>query len=90
MEFEWSEPKRLIVLQARAIDFVPLAEALLDGRPVVTAPSPRDGEDRFVTVGLRDGEFFAIVWTWRKQAVRIITARRARDAERRRYRAVHG
>jgi hypothetical protein len=90
MEFEWGEAKRLIVLQERGIDFVRLAQALFDGRPVVTVPSSRDGEDRFVTIGLSEGRLFTVVWTWRDEVIRIITARRARDGEERRYRALYG
>jgi hypothetical protein len=37
-----------------------------------------------------EGKFFAVVWTWRDKAVRIITARRARDEEEKRYRALYG
>jgi uncharacterized protein len=90
MEFEWSEAKRTPSCGAREIDFVRLAHDLFDGRPILTAPSSRDGEDRFVTIGPSDGRLFAVVWTWRGPAVRIITARRARDGEKRRYRALYG
>jgi uncharacterized protein len=46
--------------------------------------------DGFLSVGLIEGKFFAVVWTWRDDAVRIITARRARDDEEKRYRALYG
>jgi uncharacterized DUF497 family protein len=45
MEFEWSEAKRLTVLIERGLDFLD-AQALFDGRPVITAPSLRDSEER--------------------------------------------
>ncbi len=50
MDFEWSEAKRLWVLKERGIDFLRIADALFDGRPILTVPSPRDGEDRFLSL----------------------------------------
>jgi uncharacterized DUF497 family protein len=45
MDFEWWEAKRLAVLRERGIDFVD-AQALFDGRPLYTVPSPRGTEER--------------------------------------------
>lgn len=90
MNFEWDEQKRQSVLRERGIDFVRMAELLLGGHPVLTVPSPRGEEDRFISIGMSEGRLFAVVWTWRGQAVRIITARRARDVEERRYGALFG
>jgi hypothetical protein len=72
------------------MDFLRVAFALFDGRPLLTVPTPRDDEERFLSVGLIEGRFFAVKWTWRDGAVRLITARRARDAEEKRYRALYG
>jgi uncharacterized protein len=90
MEFEWSEAKRQWVLQERGIDFIRVASALFDGRPILTVPSPRGGEERFLSVGLIEGRMFAAVWMWRNDVIRLITARRARDEEEKRYRALFG
>jgi uncharacterized protein len=89
MEFEWSEAKRLVVLDARRLDFLD-GRSLFDGRPICTALSPRGGEQRWVSIGELNNEMVAIVWTWRGAAVRIITMRKARDEEKRRYRALYG
>jgi uncharacterized protein len=78
------------VLAERGIDFLRVAASLFDGRPVLTVPAPRADEDRFLTVGIVNGKFFAVVWMWRDGAVRIVTARRARDEEEKRYRALFG
>jgi hypothetical protein len=78
------------VLAVRGIDFLRVAFELFDGRPLLTVPTPRGEEDRFLSIGLIEGKIFAVVWTWRDDAVRIITARRARDEEEKRYRAVYG
>jgi len=63
---------------------------LFDGRPICTAPSPRGGEQRWISIGELDGEMIAIVWTWRGAAIRIITMRKTRDEEKRRYGALYG
>jgi len=90
LEFAWDESKREWVLAARGIDFLRVALELFDGRPVLTAPALRTDEERFLSVGPIEGRFFAVVWMWRNGAIRIITARRARDAEEERYRALYG
>jgi uncharacterized DUF497 family protein len=89
VEFEWDEAKRQANIAKHGIDFRD-AEALFDGRPVVTRTTVRDGEVRAVTVGTLDGIHYAVVSTERSEQVRIISVRRARRNERRDYREVHG
>jgi hypothetical protein len=89
MIFEWSEQKRITVLKARNLDFAD-ARSLFDGRCLYTVPSPRDTEERWVSVGETKGRLIAVVWMRRDDAVRIITMRRARDEEKRKYRALYG
>ena len=43
------------------------------------------GEDRFITIGLFDGNELAVVYTLREDTVRIISARKAGPNERRSY-----
>jgi uncharacterized protein len=89
MDFEWDEKKRAINLGEHGLDLVD-ATSLFDGRPVFTYPSPRYREERFVTVGPLASRFFAVVWTERAEATRLISFRRARDAEERKYRTIFG
>jgi uncharacterized DUF497 family protein len=89
MEFAWWEAKRLAVLRERGIDFID-AQALFDGRPLYTVPSPRGTEERRLNIGEFEGRLVAVVWTWRGGIIRIITARRARNGEKARYRALYG
>lgn len=84
---EWDEAKRLRVLRERGLDFLRAAE-LFDGRPVYSYPSPRGEKMRWVSVGVVLGRCIAVVWTRRGEAVRIVTARRARNGEERRYREI--
>jgi hypothetical protein len=90
MDFSWDESKRKWVLAERGIDFFLVADALFDGRPLLTVPTHRDDEERFLSIGAIEAKFFTVIWTWRDGAIRIITARRARDGEEKRYRAVFG
>ncbi len=89
MDFEWDENKRAINLTEHSLDLID-ATRLFDGRPVFTYPSPRHGEERFVTVGQLTNKLFAVVWTERVEAIRLISFRRARDAEERKYRTIFG
>ena len=86
MPFEWDETKRAANIAKHGLDLI--AGALLfDGRAVVTYPSPRGGEERFVSVGVLTDELVALVWTRRDDSVRLISLRRARDGEKAAYRA---
>ena len=89
MDFEWSEAKRVAVLQARGLDFID-AEILFDGRALYTVASPRLAEERGLSIGELNGRLVAVVWTRRSETIRIITMRRARDGEKERYRALFG
>ena len=89
MDFEWDEDKRLSTLAERGLDFRD-AWQLFDGRPLYSYPSPREGEDRIVSVGLVSRRTIAVVWVDRNRARRIISMRRARNAEERKYRSLFG
>lgn len=43
------------------------------------------GEQRFVTIGIADGKILVVVHTPRDDRIRIISARKAEPAERRKY-----
>ena len=89
LEFEWSEAKRLKVLSDRGLDFVD-ARDLFDGRPVISMPSPRGDEERWLNTAELHGRLVVVVWCRRAERIRVITMRRARDAETRRYRELYG
>jgi uncharacterized protein len=89
MDFEWDEAKRLRAIEERGLDFRD-ARYLFDGRPIYSYPSPRGDEDRIVSVGPVEERLIAVVWVERNGTCRIISMRRARDAEKRRFRALYG
>jgi len=71
VDFEWDEAKRAANLRKHGVDFIDGA-TLFDGRPVYTYPSPRRGEERFVSVGLLADRFCAVVWTERTRIIRLV------------------
>jgi len=87
--FEWDEDKRLKNLAKHKLDFMD-ARALFDGRASLTAPSSYDLEPRQLTIGVLDGAYYSVIWTWRDGNRRLISFRRARDGEKRAYRQIYG
>jgi len=86
---EWDETKRLENKGRRGLDFED-ADLMFDGRPVTTAGSRRNNEDRLVSTAEIDGKLYTVVWTWRGENQRIISFRRASDGEERTYRQIFG
>jgi uncharacterized DUF497 family protein len=90
MRFEWDEDKRQANIAKHRIDFLRARDAF-DGRSVYEYPSSFPDEARRVTVARIGSGFIAVVWMWRDDdLIRIISARSARDGERRKYRLLHG
>jgi len=85
MEFEWDEEKRRANLEKHGIDFED-AIAIWEA-DVVTVPSPQvqHGETRFLAYGSLDGRVICVVFTHRNRRLRIISARKVRDYERKSY-----
>ncbi|HEY7334931.1 MAG TPA: BrnT family toxin [Bryobacteraceae bacterium] len=85
MEFEWDENKRRVNLAAHGIDFV--AAARIWEAPVIERPSPQThhNEERFIAVGKLASRVIAVVFTWRGEKRRLISARAARRNEREDY-----
>ena len=86
---EWGENQRLGNIRDHGIDFIDATE-IFDGRSVFTYNTPRDDEDRWGTVGLVGERFYLVIWTWRGERMRIISAYRADDWEIREYRKLYG
>jgi len=86
MNFEWDDAKRDRTLQNRGLDFRDVVEIF--DNPHVIIPARSDTEPRFAALGLHRGHVIAVFFTRRGDAVRIITARRARRHERDHYHAL--
>lgn len=86
MPFEWDENKRLKNIEKHGIDFAD-AVRIFDGSFVYTTQDTRAdyGEKRFVSVGLLDGVEISVINTKRNNNIRIISVRRARIKERKKF-----
>jgi len=90
MRFEWDEAKRWSNLEKHGYDFAD-ALRMFDGRPRQDTASPRGDEERTLSVAILDGRLAAATWTLRdNETIRLISVRRARHAEERKYRQLFG
>ncbi|MGH7126671.1 MAG: BrnT family toxin [Stellaceae bacterium] len=85
MKFEWDEEKAALNLGKHGLDFE-FAKLIFAG-PVLEGPDNRQdyGEARLVAIGTVDGFEIVVVFTWREEARRLISARRANAKERKAY-----
>ncbi len=84
MQFEWDEQKRLSNLVKHGLDFWD-AWAVFESAHLVV-PSTQGGEEaRFLAIGTWEDRAVTVVYTLRGDAIRVISFRRARHEERRRY-----
>jgi uncharacterized DUF497 family protein len=89
MRFEWDERKRQSNFDKHGLDFIDV-EAVFAG-PYVQVPSFYGSEEeRFLAIGLLEGRDVTVVFTFRGEAIRIISFRRARYEERQKYQELYG
>jgi uncharacterized DUF497 family protein len=82
--FEWDQSKEKLNKEKHGLDF-DTASCIWDD-VVIERNDPRNyGETRIVADGVVDGRVLAVVYTWRGDARRIISARRADRNEREKY-----
>jgi hypothetical protein len=83
--FEWDEAKRAQNLRNHAVDFLDVLE-LFEGSVLESFDNRRDyGEARTKCPGDIDGRLYVVIYTWRDQTRRIISARKANGREQRAY-----
>ena len=88
MRFEWDEPKRRKNWAVHGVDFA--EAALIFEGPVLEAPDRRiSSEVRLRALGQVGGHYFVVVYTWRAEARRIISAWKAGRHAQARYQAVY-
>jgi len=85
MSFEWDHKKATINLDKHNIDFADAA-TVFDDSNAVTIDDPDHNEERFVTIGMDTyGRILVVVYTWRGDVIRIISARKAVKHEQKQY-----
>jgi uncharacterized protein len=80
---EWNEEKAASNRRKHGIDFDE-AIAIFYGTSLLRR-SDRNAEERWLAIGESEGRVVTVVFTWRGDTLRIISARRARKNERRTY-----
>lgn len=82
-EVEWNEEKAASNRRKHGIDFDEAIE-IFYGTSLLRR-SDRNTEERWLAIGETEGRVVTVVFTWRGDTLRIISARRARRNERRAY-----
>jgi len=90
VDFDWDGEKAARNLRKHGIDFADAGLALEDQLALTTEDPDSLGERRFVTVASDPhGRLLTIVYTWRGERIRLISARRATRRERSQYESGH-
>ena len=85
-EFEWDEQKAISNLRKHDVAFADAVSAVEDDALALTIPDDSSEGDRFVTIGTDlSGRTLVVVYVWRGNRVRIVSARKATPRERRAY-----
>ncbi len=85
MSFEWDPNKAETNREKHGIDFADAAIVLEDPR-AITDDDPDQEETRHITIGMdASGRILVVVYTWREDVIRIISARKATNYERKQY-----
>jgi uncharacterized protein len=83
--FEWDPEKAASNLAKHGVDFADVIPVFFD-EMAITIPDEHGDEERFATIGADAlNRVLVVVYTWRSENIRIISARRAVRRERRSY-----
>ena len=86
MEFDWDPPKAIANRRKHGIDFADAGTVLHDEHAITIPDDSSDEEDRFVSLGMDAlGRVLVVVYTWREDLPRLISARKATRREQRQY-----
>jgi uncharacterized protein len=82
---QWDAEKAAANLRKHGVDFAD-AETALHDEMAMSRPADDPEGERFVTLGMDAmGRLLVVVYEWRDEDVRLISARKATRAERRQY-----
>ena len=84
--FEWGEDKRRANMRKHGVEFADAVTAFDDDDAMTLRDEDSEGEERFVTLAADAfGRLLVVVYTWREERIRLISARKATRRERRQY-----
>ena len=85
VSYEWDLRKAASNLRKHKIDFAD-AVTVFEDESALTIDDDDPSEERFVTIGMDAlGRVLVVVYTWRGEVIRLVSARRATPSERREY-----
>jgi hypothetical protein len=85
MTYQWDDDKATANLRKHGIDFADAVSVFSDDL-AITIPDERFDEERFITVGMDAfSRVLVVVYTWRGNEIRLISARKATRRERKQY-----
>jgi len=86
VSFEWDPAKTQANLKKHGVDFADAALALEDERALTIPDDATTAEQRFITLAVDPlGRLLVIVYAWRGERIRLISARKATRRERKQY-----
>lgn len=85
MSYQWDKNKAAENLRKHGIDFADAVSALSDDL-AVTITDERFDEERYITIGMDAfNRTLLVVYTWRNDEIRLISARKATRSEQKQY-----
>jgi uncharacterized protein len=85
MSYQWDPDKASLNRAKHGIEFADAVSVLEDDR-AVTVEDERYEEERFITIGMDAiSRILVVVYTWRGNEIRLISARKADRSERQQY-----
>ena len=89
MIFEWDDDKATANEQKHGVNFETAARVFLDPNRLEDFDLEHGGdEDRWITIGLVEAWLLMVVYTERRETVRLISARKATKNEKKAYRQI--
>ena len=85
MDFEWDDAKDAANLKKHGLDFDAAARVFRDSWAIDEEDFSAVGEQRFKRIGMVAGRIVVVIYTFRGEAIRIISARKAERHEQRQY-----
>ena len=86
VDYEWDREKARSNVKRHGVHFSDAVTALEDAHALTIRDPYSDDEERWVTLGMDAlGRVLVVIYTWRGEGLRLISARRATPRERQQY-----
>ncbi len=85
MAYQWDRDKAAANLRKHGVDFAD-AVTVFSGDLAITITDERFDEERFITIGIDAfSRVLVVLYTWRNDEIRLISARKATRYEQKQY-----